>query len=775
MGNMEEHLGNATSKASSHHLRDVWKSPRGTVLRIEALALLAIVLTFLLAAFGSCRRWSNRWIVQKGFLAANALSLSLGTYSIGLMQSSSVKSEMYPIWAVSLLTLFGCVDSVTTYNGLDYKSPLSKMIFQLCLYCGYVLLMSISTFSTDVGNLAIGVLSAITFFKGFHRSLALVLPSRMRKMIRELIDGVERYALSNLNDYVTLKWLTVDFLLDIDASPVLEAIMHNAVTMEDIHVSCKDNGELESDVGACKDVCFALSLSHLLHRRFLGLNDITTGNKFHLRSHGEVIDYKWALKLIEVELAFLYEVFFTGNAFLHYYQAKTASFWAFASFIGISFVAVVVAIPGTRTSHYTTSHGSGAGTIVVDTTTSDLVITLVILVSLALLQLVQLIRCWTSNWARVALACQYAWNKKYKISHPKIWWWWMRLKAFAVARINWFDKYLWQDKLGQYSIIEGSSRRKCKLFSGTSSWGGRLYKKCFRLLRMLGLQYIGQVLQELWGSDSTGPALRLHTDVKASIADFLGQIKSDTTGKDWSSLLVLNGVDIDNLPYTPLFGEVTSDARMFTSRVMKWHIATCYCELAEHEQRKQDNLLNQIKEDDRTGCRETEAVAGAACFRKKAAAAAVGEAEKNRRAAVALSKYWAYLVVSVPELLPGPCADTKHVYDRVAAQARRVLHGAKGTKDKLEAMQGQREHSHCHLIYEGVALGKRLLEKTPSPRSGRRCSDPWKVLALFWVQALLYAAAWRRTCSISRRVVSLSHISGLCCTTSASTSGKLGG
>jgi len=93
---------------------------------------------------------------------------------------------MYPIWAVSLLTLFGCIDPVTTYNGLDYKGPLSKVIFQLCLYCGYVLLMSISTISSVVGNLAICVLTAITFIKGFHRSLALVLPSGQRSKLDRL-------------------------------------------------------------------------------------------------------------------------------------------------------------------------------------------------------------------------------------------------------------------------------------------------------------------------------------------------------------------------------------------------------------------------------------------------------------------------------------------------------------------------------------------------------------------------------------------------------------
>ena len=45
--------------------------------------------------------------------------------------------------------------------------------------------MIISGISGVVSNTAIGVLSAITFMKGFHRSLALVQQRRMRNMLEE--------------------------------------------------------------------------------------------------------------------------------------------------------------------------------------------------------------------------------------------------------------------------------------------------------------------------------------------------------------------------------------------------------------------------------------------------------------------------------------------------------------------------------------------------------------------------------------------------------------
>ncbi|XP_039841213.1 uncharacterized protein LOC120701127 [Panicum virgatum] len=416
---------NATSRSFSHELRDLWNSPRGTVLRIETIALVAMVLSFFLAAFGSCCRWSNSWFIQKGFLAANALFLSLGTYCIGLMQSSQVKSEMYPLWAVSLMALLCCVDSAAG-SSLDSRSQLWKMLYQLCLYFGYVLLMSISTITSDVGNIAICLLAAVTFFKGFHRSMALVLPSSMRNMIASM-----RFQDSRLN--------------------------------------------------ACKDMCVSLSLSHLLHRRFLGLNSAqpTMDNREPL-----VKNYERALKLVETELAFLYDVLYTSNAFLHYYEARSASIWAFASLIGICFVGTTVAvIPRSRA---TPRHASSPGNTFVDTTVADFVITGVILASLALLQVLQLLRCWTSNWAKVSFArdCKRIFrhrndvpvieNEDLIIKNEDLGWG-MRLRA-SLIKIDWSDKYqyLWQNKLGQHSLMESITSQR-RMLPGRSDNTKKLY------------------------------------------------------------------------------------------------------------------------------------------------------------------------------------------------------------------------------------------------------------------------------------------------------------
>jgi len=741
---MVRHLENATSITSKHHLSGLWKSPRGTLLRIQVLAIVAIIITFFLIAFGSCRRWSNRWIVQKGFFAAQVLSLSLGTYSIGIMQSSSVKSEMYPIWTVSLFTIFGCIDPVTSYNGLDYKGPLSKVVYGICLHCGYVLLMSISAISSIVGNTAIGVLAAVTFIKGFHMSLALMQQSRMRNMVQQLderYDSGETLALRY--DYST----DPASLLDV---PRTEFTVDYPSGTDTAYVRLSDVNDLlrekKDELQSCYDACVAYCLSHRLQRYFLGLNS----RKVDPRTP-EGIDYKWALKVIEVELAFLFDVFFTGNAFLHYYQAKTASLWALASFTGICFVGVATAIPGTRTSRHCAS-GPGGCTNFLHTTTADLVITFVILVSLALLQLLQLIRCWTSNWARLAVVCAYTRNDMRMRRGKKRYWLalWMRLKVFVATSTKCFDKYLWQCKIGQYQysmLPEARSTAKKEVEGKARNRRGKsmvdhLYRGCVGLVKVLAMDYIWEVLWDLLGSDKNKRAsARLDDDVKASIIDFLGTIKSDRTEGDWLSFAQDQCIE-EFLPYThtPQF-EPEPHGFRYTRCVMAWCIVTWYCELAEQEQERKKNASSKAEKG--MGCMGT----AAGCFKKKAAAAAGGggggEREENRKhryVANALSKYCAYLVVSAPELLPGPVPDTRRAYDHFVEAAREARDKDALVKAMLDRQYWSRLHSGNIVIkdinnHASVGGDRPLLDLM-------RRSDPWETLADVWIRMLVYAAPY---------------------------------
>ncbi|KAF8714240.1 hypothetical protein HU200_027843 [Digitaria exilis] len=679
MGTMEQHFGKPMATTLLHQHRDIWKTPRGIVVRIEALTLVAITLSFFLATFGSCRRWSNRWVIQKGFLVANALFLSLGTYSIGLMQSSPVKSEMYPIWAVSLLSLLCCVDSITAYS-LEFKSQLWKMVYQLCLYCGYVLLMSISTKSSGVGNIAVGVLSTITLMKGFHRTQALVVPGRMRSMIRAAPHRWERKIRRESAESVTKSILVVHLSLDHqEARPMIPGQdekpkhSHGDVTLLQINSRPEASEEAKEPgvnvVEACKDVCLALSLSHVLQRRLLGRNERilevrTQDNELVsswivLRRDDGAVDYERALKVVELELAFLYDIQFTSNAFLHYYQAKTASVWAVASIIGVMFVGVAaIAIPAR-----TTRQQAGA----LETTTGDLIVTGVVVVSLGLLQVLQVLRCWTSNWARVAFACDYVRNNQ------GIGGWQMRLRASLTRRSHWFHSYLWQNKIGQLSLVESvSKRRECnnKLYRKFKGWVSQGYSP---LSRMLGLVYFEQMLHELLGSSHKGASVvELHADVKAAIADFLREtIKSDRA-RPWSRTTEVPIRQLDFGRHKIIDPEGYLDDKTYTRLILVWHIATCYCELAQQRDKQE---------------------------------AATAVVEKNHRVASLVSRYCAHLVASVPRLLPGQPMDTKDAYKVVSKKVGELVGGA---KDRLASMERAIEMEVlCNVEDELCALEKK--------------------------------------------------------------------
>lgn len=110
----------------------------------------------------------------------------------------------------------------------------------------------------------------------------------------------------------------------------------------------------------------------------------------------------------------------------------------------------------------------------------------------------------------------------------------MKLKLFLVrsSRKNfWFDKkYLWQDKLGQYSLVDDAarSRKEEGCFRSISIVVGFWLRRNNQLrtcaYEMLALRYIKQAVKDLsWSTDTkSGAGVRLHNDVKACIAEFLG-------------------------------------------------------------------------------------------------------------------------------------------------------------------------------------------------------------------------------------------------------------
>ena len=108
--------------------------------------------------------------------------------------------------------------------------------------------MRISTISSDIGNIAICVLSAVTFIKGFHRSMALVVPSSMRNMVRDIPDFNREFSFRDPDEEISL---FVD--MPIDEVMTMFKPRFRTFEMREIAIACRrceGDNKLESDLSA---------------------------------------------------------------------------------------------------------------------------------------------------------------------------------------------------------------------------------------------------------------------------------------------------------------------------------------------------------------------------------------------------------------------------------------------------------------------------------------------------------------------------------------------
>ncbi|KAI4992573.1 hypothetical protein ZWY2020_057775 [Hordeum vulgare] len=120
-----------------------------------------------------------------------------------------------------------------------------------------------------------------------------------------------------------------------------------------------------------------------------------------------------------------------------------------------------------------------------------------------------------------------------------------------------------------------------------------------------------------------------------------------------------------------------------------------------------------------------------------------GKADFDHKiAATHLSRYCAYLVAYVPELLPDDNQWCKSLYKAVQKEGKRALAVAGGAmavasnpEALLQALGAGNEAEH-YVLKNGAELGKKLIELVEEKGE----EDAWEVLMDFWSEMILYAA-----------------------------------
>ncbi|KAF7066326.1 hypothetical protein CFC21_072333 [Triticum aestivum] len=433
---------------------------RRTIHQAEAFTSGIIFLLLLQLLLGSFRRQSASFLVQAGTWVTYTLSFPAIAYTLGLMQSSLVKNVMCPIWAVSLLMAAGCTNAVKVYELNDNRQWKRTFFnfYQYAFYASFIWLLlfpcsmnmkeclyqlyhnfSPSTyfapFKTPGGVVyLLGIFAVSTGLMG--RELACVLVEFGYLRARRVVKFMKNLPANDGDgfDPATMKGYKY---------PVHIFGFGDDVTIDQIW-HCEGR-LLSSGTDHCnelKDSCLAYAMFQLLKRRYYGMSfaeehrDETRDFAFKGLLQKED-DYERAFRIVEMELGFCHDYFFTKYAII--FELEAAFFFLFIVRI------VLIATCLSFVAKSTLSVRTISPIIEVHTKKIDGTITLLVLATFLLIEFVQVAFYLASDWCKVSVTCRYVKRSCYQRS------------AFIEKLIGYISRFTifgyWKNKIGQYSII----------------------------------------------------------------------------------------------------------------------------------------------------------------------------------------------------------------------------------------------------------------------------------------------------------------------------------
>jgi hypothetical protein len=646
--------------------------PRRRIIQVEALVTVATSLLFLQLVLGFCKR--RRWLtsIVKGVLSlSNAVMFPLILYALGLMQSSPIKNSVYPVLAVSLLLAAVGTNIVKQYDFHD-KKKMPQYVFEIARYAFYlsmlVTLVDRATFKQSWGlehqdlshsrrspsSTCFIFLFVVSYFsKGLELELGFIFRDRhngkiIEKWMKKKVDEANDHQNDSDQSLKGYNYLVNN----------VGASIGNIITVDKIWDFCSnsDNGK------ALKDVCLSLALFELLKRRYYGLVCAEarlpeTQDSFFKCLLPTENDYERAFRIVEMELGFCYNFFFTKYYSIYVEGTSYPIMMLFLFLVLLTRISLICAVVV-----YTLQSSLVLETldpiIEVHSTRADYIIALVVLGTVLIVELLQATFYLASDWFKVSLACWY-------VTVP------CRCKANQFI----FDEVICllrritisvgrRNRIGQYSVISDFTDYYMK--ENRNFWD-----------RMVLL------LEEK-------PAKEVSDTMK-----YIARSLISTQGN------LTNGETSLRLNLKEMFEQYcwTLEYHSEVEFMLMWHIATEYCDLGLSIDGR-----SRINQDDWD-------------------------------AAVKLSRYFAYLIYSIPELLPYHAAGIRELKSIMMKEVRENL-ASSAISERYETMKklagtGQEDNPTTTFL-KGVTLGKQL--------ELMQDGDHWKVLAGFWAEAIIYIA-----------------------------------
>jgi hypothetical protein len=241
-------------------------------------------------------------------------------------------------------------------------------------------------------------------------------------------------------------------------------------------------------------------------------------------------EYERAFHVIEAELAFLYDFFFTKYAAIMYF----GELFCVAGLLALTFASIAAC---TWSLSVLNTHPSLLDDRSIEISSHDVMITKAALGVLSIFQLLQVWSYCVSDWASVSLVCKYvrdpSWQGNAYIE---------KLLSFLGRPHKWL-RY-WRNDLGQYSVLDSYS------------------SSCLDRLK------------HLLPSGKAGKPVKLSREVKKAVAWAIKKSINGDLSNGASALM--RHVMSEEL----CWGQIRDEFAL-TDSILVWHVATSYCEISE--------------------------------------------------------------------------------------------------------------------------------------------------------------------------------------------------
>ncbi|KAJ0983236.1 hypothetical protein J5N97_011491 [Dioscorea zingiberensis] len=398
-------MGDMSSKAKA--LIKWLDTDAGILARIEALVVISGALMTFLALFGSYRRRSRSSAIKYSLWAAYTVTDSISAYTIGLMQTASFRNQLFVLWSAFLIIVRCGTHSISAFSIQDNDNGLSNLL-HLALLGVYASFIYNSYFQLTSFWVPVEIFWVVVcMVKIFERAFVfeLVRKPNASMVNTKLVSDYMHYEheLSNEDEVDPALMKGYKYLVigedeeDVKIGPpdyLMKLMLENAAVAYEVRGGGED---MEMPVACSKTLkrreMFASPSPHSSCSEGVSFGypqaEASRPKTRKLILEGLLGDHKRTFRVIETELAFLYDSFYTKYAVVSRMPVTLLS--TVAILVGSCWLVYILA--------YHKKHLSGNG---------DTLVTFFFLFAINFVEVWQIITYVFSDWAKVFVAfCNY--------------------------------------------------------------------------------------------------------------------------------------------------------------------------------------------------------------------------------------------------------------------------------------------------------------------------------------------------------------------------------